>query len=293
MQVLHDFQHSRLNDSASVVDSTTNTCNNRGPGFRKRNKDNHRRHRSPTPPLPAPSVSSPSSSEDIQCNEISSSDDDSSPAKADCRGQRRQTRAQETPRQHHLNRELSALRLDSPAVLRSGSRRDRNSPRKSAAARRNPKCEGDGAKTPLKAAAKGAEIPRKVPGGAVTKVRSKAAGLTPRKQLRSAKSSSLLKAEVRVVAERVRALDSKVAKRAEHLSAEVESLKADMGRATRPKLKGADPGRCLRPRRDVATETSETPSRKRKRSESATVVQSKSPKVSSPSPRLVESTGIG
>ena len=279
MQVLHDFQHSRLNDSASVVDSTTNTCN-RGPGSRTKNKDNHRRHRSPTPPLPAPSVSSPSSSEDIQCNEISSSDDDSSPAKADCRGQRRQTRAQETPRQHHLNRELSALRLDSPAVLRSGSRRDRNSPRKSAAARRNPKCEGDGAKTPLKAA-KGAEIPRKVPGGAVTKVRSKAAGLTPRKQLRSAKSSSLLKAEVRVVAERIRGLDRRVAKRAEHLSAEVESLRADVGRATRPKSKEAG-SRCLRPRKD-ASET--TPSRKRNRSESVAVLPSKAPKVSSPSPR--------
>ena len=90
------------------------------------------------------------------------------------------------------------------------------------------------------------------------------------------------------MAERVRALDSRVAKRAEHLSAEVESIKTDMGRATRPKLKEAGPSRCLRPRKDVATETSETPSRKRKISESATVMQSKSPKVSSPSPRLVE-----
>ena len=83
--------------------------------------------------------------------------------------------------------------------------------------------------------------------------------------------------------ERVRALDRRVAKRAEHLSAEVESLKADMGKATRPKSK--DAGRCLRPRKVVATEASETPSRKRKRSESAAVLPSKSPKGSSPSLR--------
>ena len=277
---MHDFQHSRLADPTSVVDSTTTTISNRGPGARKKNRDSHRRHRSPTPPPPppAPTAPSPSSSEDIQCNEISSSDDDSSPAKPDSKGQKRQTRGKETP---HLSRELSALQLESPAVLRSGSRRDRGSPRKSAAAaRRQPHSRGDSAKTPAKV------MPRKVPGGSVTKARPKSAVITPRKELRSAKSSSLLKAEVRVVAERVRALDRRVAKRAEHLSAEVEALKANMGKATKPKSK-EDASRCLRPRKDAATETVDTPSRKRKGTESAAALPSKSPKVSSPSPRLV------
>ena len=170
-------------------------------------------------------------------------------------------------------------------MLRSGGRRDnRGSPRKSAAARRYPKSKGDGA-AERQMKARATETPRKMPGGAVTKVRSKATVLTtPRKQLRSAKSSSLLRAEVRVVAERIRGLDRRVAKRAEHLSAEVESLRADVGRATRPKSKEAG-SRCLRPRKD-ASET--TPSRKRNRSESVAVLPSKSPKVSSPSPRLVE-----
>ena len=166
-------------------------------------------------------------------------------------------------------------------MLRSGGRRDRGSPGKSAAGR-HPKSKGDAAETPT---AKAVETPRKMPGGAVNKVRLKAAALTPRKQLRSAKSSSLLKAEVRVVAERIRGLDRRVAKRAEHLCAEVDSLKADVVRATRPKSK-EEAGRCLRPRKE---EASETPMRKRKRSESAVVLPAKSPKVSSPSPRLVES----
>ena len=267
------------------MDSTTTTISSRGPGARKKNRDSHRRHRSPTPPPPppAPTAPSPSSSEDIQCNEISSSDDDSSPAKPDCKGQKRQTRAKETP---HLSRELSALQLESPAVLRSGSRRDRGSPRKSAApARRRPHPRGDSAKTPAKV------IPKKVAGGSVTKARPKSAVITARKELRSAKSSSLLKAEVRVVAERVRALDRRVAKRAEHLSAEVEALKADVSRATKPKSK-KEASRCLRPRNDGATETAEaeTPSRKRKRTELAALLPSKSPKVSSPSPRLVENS---
>ena len=192
-------------------------------------------------------------------------------------------RAKDTPRQQHLNRELSALQLDSPAMLRSGGRRDRGTPRKAAAAaRRGAKSKG----TPQ--GARAVDTPRKT-SGEVSKVRSRPppSALTPRKQLRSsaAKSSSLLKAEVRVVAERIRGMDRRVAKQAEHLSVEVDALRADVARAVaRPKSKEAA-ARCLRPRNEAAA--AETPSRKRKRSELAEGLPSKSPKVASPSPRSV------
>ena len=271
-KLLHDFQR----ENNSVADSTSGPMTSSAAGQKTR------RHRCQPPPLPQRNISQAASSRplsslnDIQCNEVSSSDDDTSPPK--------QKSLKKVPaKSPRLSRELSALQLDSPGMLRSGGRRKN-------------------VKFPQQSVKKGRRV-RNDSKGSDTENEVVESNVVSNRKLRSSSSSALstsallrnVEVQCSKLDSKLRNLDKKVSKKADSISQEVRLLKTDLASAAAftPSLtattnshflRSQDPQpRSLRPRTPAQqTSTPSSSARKRKRLDDGPgPVVGKSPKLSS------------